>query len=141
MVFRFVRVPTAALLTAATLALALLVRAGREPGRIIELEDEHVEHTGGELTPPFYTPMRHIYRGGWLLHEGESVTFLARKGQYKLWYSAATRLMVELDHHAYSLPPTAAAHKGEAVEVTQTGRVTLRCVSGTINVDRMVHAR
>jgi hypothetical protein len=140
-VARFVRIPTPAIITIATMVLAFALAKGRIPGDVIEFEDAHVDHHGGELHPPFYTSMRYIYRPGWLLHEGESVSFLAREGPYVLWYSAGTRLMIDIDHHAFQLPPTGAVHQDQPVFVPRTGRVTLRCVSGTVNLDRMIHAR
>jgi hypothetical protein len=140
-IIRFVRIPTPAIVTAATLVLAFAIAEGRRPGRVIEFEDAHVQHDGGELHPPFYTSMRYIYRPGWLLHEGESLSFLAREGRHVLWYSAGTRVMIEIDEHAFPLPPTGAVHQDQPVTVPRTGRVTLRCVSGTINLDRMIHAR
>lgn len=140
-IVRFVRIPTPAVISLATIGLAFAIAHGRTPGDVIEFEDAHVQHHGGELHPPLYTSMRYIYRPGWLLHEGQSVSFLAREGPYVLWYSAGTRLMIDIDHHAFVLPPTGAVHQDQPVFVPRTGRVTLRCVSGTINLDRMVHAR
>jgi hypothetical protein len=140
-IVRFVRIPTPAVVTLATLAAAFALAEGKNPGRVVEFEDAHVQHDGGELHPPFYTQMRYVYRPGWLLHEGQSVTFQAREGRHVLWYSAGTRLLIEIDHHAFTLPPTGAVHQDQPVFVSRAGRVTLRCVSGTINLDRMIHAR
>ena len=140
-VARFVKIPAQVVIGAFALVIAMLFVEARKPADVIEFEDAHVEHRGGDLHPPFWTPMRWIHRGGWLVREGDALTFLAKEGPHELWYSSATRVMVEIDRHAYQLPPTAAAHQYQIVDVPRTGRIELRCVSGTINLDRMVHAR
>ena len=141
LVARFVRMPTPIVIALAAVAVAAFAVASKRAGRVIEFEDIHVVKNGGDLHPDVWAPERHLYRAGWLLDAGQSISFLANAGQYELWYSSATRLVIELDHHAYELRPTAAAHRSVRVDVPSTGRIELRCVTGRINLDRMVHVR
>jgi hypothetical protein len=136
---RFVRVPQ--MLIAPLLAAALVIgfRYGRQPAGVIEFEDAHVIHNGGELYPPMYTVARFFYRSGWTLRAGESMSFLARAGTSRLEYAAGSPARMELDGREYKLPSTRREHLSETVYLAHTGRVTLRCLEGTISADRMRH--
>ncbi|MGZ7030689.1 MAG: hypothetical protein ACXVIJ_01845 [Thermoanaerobaculia bacterium] len=119
----------------AAVAVLLAFRAGSLPANRIEFEDAHVTHRGGELYPPMYTVARFNYRGGWTLHAGESVSFLARGGRSLLQYSAPAPVVIQVGSNAYQLP---AAKDGTAiVEIPRDRRVDLKCLSGTITLDAM----
>jgi len=118
---------------AAALLAAMFIAAQR-PGAIIEFEDAHVIHKGGELYPPEYTVARFLYHGGWIVRAGDSLSFLARGGPARLEYSASQPVLIELAGRAYPLSPGGTA----TVDVPHSGRVTLRCLSGAVNLDRMV---
>jgi hypothetical protein len=139
LVIRFVRVPQ--FVVAPLLAVALIAgfNAGRQPASTIEFEDAHVIHDGGEMYPDVYTVARFFYRSGWRIGAGESLSFLARAGTSRLEYAAASPVVISLDGRTYKLPATRREHLSATVYLARTGRVTLRCVDGSINVDRMRH--
>ncbi|HEX3583811.1 MAG TPA: hypothetical protein VH087_18745 [Thermoanaerobaculia bacterium] len=139
LLFRFVRVPQ--VLIAPLLAIAMLAgfRYALQPANVIELEDAHVIHNGGELYPPLYTVERFFHRSGWTLRAGESMSFLARAGTSRLEYASGSTARIELDGREYKLPGTRQEHLSETVYLTHTGRVTLRCLDGSVSFDRMRH--
>ena len=120
-----------------TFAIAAMLFAARKPGSRIEFEDAHVEHRGGELFPSEYQVQRFLYRGGWVVHPGDALSFLARRGPSVLEYSSERGATIEMGGRAYRLPPTPGGFT--AVDVARGGRVELRCVSGSVNLDRMDH--
>src|SRR4029079_11085845 len=87
---RWIVVPIAAA------AVLLAFRAGSSPATRIEFEDAHVIYLGGALAPPMYTVARFNYHGGWTLHSGESVSFLARNGRALLQYSAPGPAVIQI---------------------------------------------
>ncbi len=137
--FRFVRVPQVVI--APLLAIAMLIgfRYALQPANTIEFEDAHVIHNGGALYPPMYTVSRFFYRSGWTLGAGESMSFLARAGASRIEYAAGSPARIELDGREYKLPATRQEHLSETVYLTHTGRVTLRCLDGSVSFDRMRH--
>jgi hypothetical protein len=139
LIVRFVRVPPQLIAPIAALALVFAFEAGRQPGSTIEFEDAHVIHNGGELYPPYYTVARFLYRAGWVLHDGQSVSFLARSGPSVLEYACATPVTIELDGTVMTLPPTGVRFGTAPIDLGRSGRITVRCVSGTIDLDRMDH--
>ena len=138
-VFRFVRVPSQLVAPAIALVLVFAFEAGRKPGNTIEFEDAHVIHKGGELYPEVYRVARFLYRGGWILHEGDSVSFLARGGASTLQYACATPVQLEIEGNTVTVPPTGVRFGSAPVDLARSGRVTIRCVNGTIDLDRMDH--
>ncbi|HEX7828889.1 MAG TPA: hypothetical protein VF787_04510, partial [Thermoanaerobaculia bacterium] len=118
------------------IALAAGFAYGRKPGAVIELEDKHVTHDGGKLYPDNYTLMRTEYRGGWVLEAGNSATFLAQKGTYSLDFITGLGAMIEIGGEAIQVQPDE-RYQSVRVTIPESGRVTLRCVSGAINVDRL----
>jgi hypothetical protein len=118
------------------ITLALLFREGREPGPTVHFEDAHVRHEGGELYPKVYTLMRSTYRGGWVLNPGDSATFLAREGTHSLRYITGLGATFEIADQAYTVPPRD-EYRTIRVTIPRSGRVTLRCLSGAINLDSM----
>ena len=121
------------------LALVFAFEAGRQPGNTIEFEDAHVIHSGGAMYPPYYTVARFLYRAGWVLHDGQSVSFLARSGPSVLQYACATPVTIEVDGTAMTLPPTGVRFGTAPIDLARSGRISIRCVSGTIDLDRMDH--
>lgn len=122
-------------------ALAVLLMAaffviGRRPGDRIEFEDAHVIHRGGQLYPYEFQVQRFLYPGGWIVHAGDSLSFLARGGPATLRYAAPARAMIQIGSRAYVLTPGRATI---AVMVPRGGRVELRCLSGEVNLDRLDH--
>jgi hypothetical protein len=121
-------------------ALALFFHCGRLPGNRIEFEDAHVIHNGGELYPYEYQVARFLYRGGWLMKQGDSLSFLAKRGSYVLFYASTRPAVIDLGGHAFQLDQ-APNYTMTIVDVPDvdsvTGRVTLRCLDGSINLDRM----
>jgi hypothetical protein len=138
-VLRFVRIPPQLVAPLLALALVFGFEAGRKPARTIEFEDAHVIHSGGEMYPEVYTVARFLYRGGWLLHGGDSVSFLARGGRSTLQYACATPVTLDVDGRRVVVPPTGAKFGIAAIDIARTGRSTIRCLDGTIDLDRLNH--
>ena len=120
------------------LALGLGFRTALNPASHVEFEDAHIVHDGGTLYPPFYTVMRVTYRGGYVLEANDSMSFLANAGPWRLDYISGPGATIELAGRAYAVPATD-RYASIRVVVPKEGRVTLRCVAGSINVDRMIH--
>lgn len=120
----------------ATLALAAGFAHAKQPATRVEFEDAHVIHEGGDLHPPYYTMMRFAHRGGWVVHEGNALTFLARKGEWTLQAITGLGATIELAGHAYHIAP-GETYRAIRVTIPEDGRVTLRCLSGSVNLDRM----
>jgi hypothetical protein len=119
-----------------SLVLAAGFAYGKQPGAHVEFEDTHVLHDGGRLYPDPFVMARFAYRGGWVLETGHSLSFLARRGTYTLHFITGLGATIELEGRAYTVQPHE-AYQTVKVIVPNDGRVTLRCVSGAINVDRM----
>ena len=119
-------------LIAAALLLAVFT-FGLRPGNRIEFEDAHVVHEGGELYPFVWQVQRFLYRGGWILRPGDSMSFLARAGRSTLAYQGAGT--IQLGGRAYVLQGSGY----QTVQIDRDGRVELKCLTGTVNLDRMDH--
>jgi hypothetical protein len=120
-------------------ALAAGCIAGRRPADRIEFEDAHVAHTGGELYPQTFQVQRFLYRGGWIMRAGDSLSVLARRGRSVLEYQAAQPVTIQVGTRAYVLPATGAAYGAAELEIERDGRVEMRDLSGVVNLDRMEH--
>ena len=118
------------------LALATGFRYAQQPATRIHFEDAHVEHNGGELWPEMYRIIRVAYPGGWVIEAGDSMSFPVREGTWTLHYITGPGTTIEIAGRAYQLPP-AIRYATARVVIPRTGRVTLRCLSGSVNVDRM----
>jgi len=123
----------------AALLVAAFVAFGLRPGRRIEFEDVHVTHRGGQLYPPEYTVSRFLYEGGWIVHAGDSLSFLARGGRSQLRYQSPSGASISIAGRTYALSATGAAYADAAVDLPRDGRVELRCLGGSANLDRMTH--
>jgi hypothetical protein len=121
---------------AVALAIAVAFHFGRQPARAVEFEDTHVRHESGRVYPDPYTLMRATYRQGWVLDAGHELSFLAREGTYALDFITGLGATFELAGNAYSVGPDE-RYQTIRVQVPKSGRVTLRCLSGAINLDRM----
>ena len=122
------------------LAIAVGFLFAKQPGVRVEFEDAHVVHNGGRLYPPEHTVMRVSFRGGWVVEQGDELSFLARNGQHTLHYITGPGALIEVAGRAYQLPPTD-VYATARVEVPVSGRVSLRCISGAVNLDRLTHQR
>lgn len=133
------RIPSHLAIPAAALAMAWGFVIARQPAATVHFEDSHVVREGGELYPPEYQPIRFAYRGGWVLNAGQSLSFLAQAGPHTLHYVTGPGARIAIDGREFELPPSGDRYATAAVVVPRTGRVTLRCVSGAVNLDRMDH--
>ncbi len=124
------------IIAAFALVVSVAFLYARQPASHVELEDAHVVDEGTELYPPFYTLMRVAYRGGRILDANDSLTFLAREGNWTLHAITGLGATFELGGHAYRIEPDP-RYQTIRVRIPRSGPVTLRCVSGAINVDRM----
>lgn len=121
----------------ASLAIAAGFAAAQKPGTTVHFEDAHVVKQGGHMYPEQWAAIRWFWPGGWILLEGNSVSFLAREGTYVLHGKSDTGGTIVLDGRTYQLPATSDLQEFE-VQIRASGRTTLRCVSGVVFVDRMV---
>ncbi len=127
----------------APLLFAMLLFAaftyGRQPADRIEFEDAHVIHNGGELFPTEWTVSRFLYQGGWIVHAGDTLSFLAKAGPSTLRYQSRTGATIELGGHAFLLAPTGTIYGYAHINTADTGRVDLRCLDGDANLDWLRH--
>lgn len=123
---------------ALSLLLAVGFKAGTSPAMIVEFEDAHVIHRGGELFPEEYRVARFLYRGGWRLRSGDSLSARFVAGRARLRYSARAETLLEVSGQAYVLPASPDATLALRVD-SRSPRVVVRCISGDVIVDRMAH--
>jgi len=120
--------------------LALALGAGidfaKRPPSHVEFEDAHVVNKGGQLYPEVYTIMRVAYEGGRVLEAGDSLSFLAREGTWTLRAITGLGATVEVAGQSLHIAPDP-RYQTFTVRIPKSGRVTLRCVSGAVNVDRL----
>jgi hypothetical protein len=147
--------PSGSPLVFAALLLAAFIY-GRRPADRVEFEDAHVTHTGGEMFPAEWTVSRFLYQGGWIVHRGDALSFLAKKGRSTIRYQSQTGATIEAVSaweirgdaanvnwasapSTFVLPPTGANYGYVPIDVQMTGRSTLRCLDGSANLDWMQH--
>jgi hypothetical protein len=116
--------------------IALAFHFGRQPAQVVEFEDTHVRHVSGRIYPDPYTLMRASYRQGWVLDAGQEISFLAQAGTHDLDFITGLGGVIELAGRQYSVGPDE-RYQRVAVTIPAGGRVTLRCLTGGINLDRM----
>jgi hypothetical protein len=133
---RSAAVPMPVVISATALLMAAAFVAGAQPGKIVHFEDAHVQHLGGDLHPPLYTVARFAYRGGWILHAGQSLSFNARRGPATLHFVTGLPSVIEVGERRYELGP-AEGYRTLRVQIDEPGRVVLRCLSGGVNLDRL----
>jgi hypothetical protein len=140
---RFVRVPPMWIVPALTLLIAAGLVVAKRPGDRVDFEDAHVVHHGGALYPWVFEVARFAYRGGWIVNRGDAMTFLARGGRSALAYSSQSGATIALGGRTYELRPTGGQfdYGSVLVDIPRDGRIELRCLAGTANLDRMVHER
>jgi hypothetical protein len=120
------------------LALAAGFTYAKKPGPRVDFEDAHVVkgEDDGKLYPDMYTMMRVVYRGGWILQAGQAISFQAQRGAHTLHAITGLGATFELGGHAYHIDPHP-EYQRVRITIPEDGRVTLRCISGAINVDSM----
>jgi len=123
-------------IAAISVAIAVGFHYGRQPGSRVEFEDTHIRRVSGRAYPDPYTLMRATYRGGWVLDAGDEISFLAREGTHRLDFITGLGATFELAGSAHSVRPDV-RYQSVRVRIPKSGRVTLRCLSGAINLDRM----
>jgi len=133
------RIHPAAFPLVLALVIAVWFSFGKRPGNRVELEDACVVHDGGELFPHEFTVARFRYRGGWVARAGDMLTFLARRGGSAIEYQAARPAAIEIGGRAYELPATGPGYGRVRIELSGSGKVTLRVLSGAVNLDRLDH--
>jgi hypothetical protein len=122
------------------IALVLAFEVGRISSDRIEFEDAHVTHAGGALYPETFQVQRFLYRGGWIVRAGDSISFLARQGPMNLEYQSQRGATIQLGARAYDLPPTGQTYGITRVNIPSEGRIELRGLAGAVNLDRMTYA-
>ena len=92
------------------------------------------------MFPEEYQVARFVFNGGWLAHPGDSMSFLAKRGPAHVRYAAEGGATIQIGARAFALPSTPPnAYSIVPVEVDREGRVELRCLAGTVNLDWMRH--
>jgi hypothetical protein len=123
-----------------TVAIAAAAYFGMRPGDRVDFEDAHVIHHGGAMFPEEYQVARFVFSGGWLARPGDSMSFLAKRGPAHLRYSAEGGATIQIGARAFVLPSTPPdTYFVVPVSVDRQGRVELRCLAGTVNLDWMRH--
>ena len=133
------RIPSHIVISVFALAIAAGFVVARQPARTIHFEDSHVIREGGDLYPTEYQPIRFAYRGGWVLSAGQSLSFLANAGPHTVHYVTGPGARIAIDGREFDLPSSGDRYASARVTVPQTGRVTFRCISGAVNLDKMDH--
>ena len=124
----------------AAVAIAAAGFAGMRPGSRVEFEDAHVIHRGGEMFPQEFQVARFVFSGGWIVRPGDAMSFLARRGPAHLRYVSEGGATIQIGARAFVLPPTPPnTYRVAPVDVDREGRVELRCLAGTVNLDWMRH--
>lgn len=130
------RLPAPLVVSIVTLLLAAGFVAGQRPGKRVEFEDAHVIHRGGELYPHEYTVARFAHRAGWIIHGGESMSFLARRGPADIHYTTGLATAIRLGGRTYELE-AGPGYRTLPVYIEESGRVVLHCLHGGVNLDRL----
>jgi hypothetical protein len=126
--------------TVVAIGIAAAAFFGKRPGDRIDFEDAHVVHKGGEMFPQEYQVARFVFSGGWLLRPGDAMSFLAKRGPAHLRYAAEGGATIQIGARAFVLPSTPPnTYNVAPVEVDHEGRVELRGLAGTVNLDWMRH--
>lgn len=124
------------------IALACGVFVGASPGRVVQLEDAHVIHEGGELYPPLWTVARFRFDGGWTLRPGDRARFRLRGDEAVLRYQSEGSAVIRVNGAPFRLRPTPrsgwlraqlpiARSGGSAVEIeVLSGEVTADWIAG-----------
>jgi len=81
---------------------------------------------------------RFLYPGGWILQNGQSISFLARAGNWRLQYAAQPGTAIMVEGRRIELPATGLHYGTLAIPIRRGGRVTLKTVAGRVNLDRMI---
>lgn len=123
----------------ASLAVAALFGLGMQPHRIIEFEDAHVEHSGGELYPEMWAVSRFAYSGGWRVTPGATVRFRSLAGKARLEYSSGEPTTLIIDGVKTELPTGQGIRSIDVSLRPRDGRSTIVCVWGNAVLDRVTH--
>jgi len=111
-------------------------RLAMQPPSHVELEDAHVVNRGADLYPQVYTVFRSSLRGGRILEANDSLSFVARSGTWRLDAITGLGATIEIEGQTIPIAPDP-RYQSFRVKIPRSGRVTLRCLSGAVNVDRM----
>jgi hypothetical protein len=130
-------IPAPVLIAGFSVIFMTWFKAGQQAGERVEFEDAHIVRNGGELYPHQFTVARFAHRGGWILHEGESLSFLARPGAATLHYASGAPSTIQIGKSLYDLPAASSGYRTVRVRIATPARVVLRCVRGSVNLDRL----
>jgi len=92
------------------------------------------------MFPQEYQVARFVFSGGWLVRPGDAMSFLAKRGPAHLRYAAEGGATIQIGGRAFVLPSTPTnTYNVVPVDVDREGRVELRGLAGTVNLDWMHH--
>ncbi len=134
---RWATIPAPFAIALLSIVLAAGFLSGLQPAERVEFEDAHVTHEGGELFPHEFTVARFAYRGGWILHQGQSLSFVARPGAATLHYASGHPAAIQVGRNVYELPAAASGYRSVRVRIGSPERVVLKCLRGSVNLDRL----
>lgn len=119
-------------------SIAAAAWGGFQPGRVVEFEDAHVQHRGGELYPERWTVARFRFRGGWTLMAGDAVEFRHAGGTVSLAYYCDQPTVIEIDGVAYDVPTGREyADLVFSLPATDDDRHEIRCLTGALILDKL----
>ncbi|MEO8216892.1 MAG: hypothetical protein ABI718_07410 [Acidobacteriota bacterium] len=120
------------------LALVLLYARGMRPGTLVDFEDAHVVHSGGELDPEQYTVARFLYRDGWRVRSGDVLTFRYAGGPSNIFYKSSEPISVSVDGRQSFLPGTGGRWRSAPLDIPRAaGRRELAVLTGSAVLDRL----
>lgn len=126
-----------ATITLSILALSLLVFVGMSPGTVVHLEDAHVIHEGGELSPGRWTVARFQFAGGWRLNKGQAVSFKLVNGTARVFFLSASGATIDVDGLITALPPTSGHWAEASVRLREQPQHRIGLVEGSVTLDRI----
>ncbi len=131
------RIPAAALAIAFATGITSVALVAKQPSRIVEMEDAHVGHRGGQLYPERWTVARFRFRGGWSMDESSVATFRMKPGTASIDYSSEHGVTIGIGDLQWSLPPTEPFGTAR-IEIPEE-EVELRVIEGAAVIDRVIH--
>jgi|GEM_PF-1154924 len=120
-----------------TLAVALMVSVAGSAGPVVHLEDAHVTHEGGALSPARFTVARFMHTGGWRMDVGSTASFRLPPGRANLFFTSDSGATIILDGSPIMVPATSGHWLVSEVLIDESGRHHLEVRNGSLVVDRI----
>lgn len=125
-----------AIASAALIAAALI--AGTRPAPVVEIEDAHVEHMGGQLYPERWMVARYRFTGGWAMDVGDRVRFDIEPGPAVMRVLTEAGATLRLNGDLLRIEPTGSEF-AEVPVTLREGKAEIEVVEGQAVIDRIEH--